>query len=205
MIRGIRFWFKKEKQVKKEIRIMGIDDAPFSKFKKGKVLVLGTVHRGGETLEGVVSTYVDVDGDDATAKLIEMINKTKHKDQLQCIMIDGIALGGFNVVDIRELSKKIKLPVVVIIRHKPNLEKVREALKNVPDYKKKWKIIKNAGKIHEAKLADGKIYFQNKGITPRKVREIIKIAVTRGHMPEAIRTAHLIASGVVEGESKGRA
>ena len=201
----IRFWFKKEKQVKKEIRIMGIDDAPFSKFAKGKVLVLGTVHRGGEALEGVVSTYVQVDGEDATMKLTEMINNTRHKDQLQCIMLDGIALGGFNVIDIRELSRRTKLPIVVIIRHKPDLAKVKEALKHVSNYKKRWKIIKKAGKIQEAKVRDGTIYFQNKGISPKKVREIIEIATTRGNIPEPIRTAHLIASGVVIGESKGRA
>jgi endonuclease V-like protein UPF0215 family len=201
----IRFWFKREKKVKKEIRIMGIDDAPFSKSTKGKVLVLGTIHRGGETLEGVVSTHVQVDGEDATSKLIVMINNTRHKDQLQCIMLDGIAVGGFNVIDIRELSRNTKLPIVVIIRHKPNLKRVREALKHVSNYQNKWKIIKKAGKIHEAKVKDGTIYFQNKGISPKKVREIIEIAVTRGNMPEPIRTAHLIASGVVEGESKGRA
>jgi hypothetical protein len=201
----MKIWFRKEKTVKKEIRIMGIDDAPFSKTKKGKVLVLGTVHRGGEALEGVVSTHVDVDGEDATAKIIDMINNTKHKDQLQCIMLDGIAVGGFNVVDIREVSRRTKLPVIVIIRYRPNLERVKAALKNVPNYKKRWRIIKKAGKIQECKVGDGAIYFQNKGITPKKVREIIEISVSTGHMPEPIRTAHLIASGVVEGESKGRA
>jgi hypothetical protein len=201
----IRIWFKRDKAVKKEIRIMGIDDAPFNKATKGKVLVLGTIHRGGETLEGVVSTYVDVDGEDATNKLIDMINGTKHKDQLQCIMLDGIAVGGFNVIDIREMSRRTKLPIIVIIRHKPDLERVKAALKHVSNYRKRWNIIKRAGKIYEASAGEGKIYFQHKGISPRKVREIIEISVTHGFIPEPIRTAHIIASGVVTGESKGRA
>ena len=40
---------------------------------------------------------------------------------------------------------------------------------------------------------------------PEEARQIIKIAATRGLMPEPIRLAHLIASGIVEGESRGRA
>jgi endonuclease V-like protein UPF0215 family len=203
---SINIWFKQEKTVKKEIRIMGIDDAPFSKSHRTNVLVLGTIHRGGDALEGVVSTYVQVDGVDATAKLIAMINNTKHKDQLQCIMLDGIAVGGFNVVDICELSKLTNLPVLSIIRHRPNMERVKAALKNVPNFDVKWENMRKAGRVHEAPLSNGnKIYFQCKGVTPKKAIEIIEVSVSHGNMPEPIRTAHIIASGVVEGESKGRA
>ena len=90
--------------LKKEIRVIGIDDSPFDKFKKGKVLVVGTVFRGGLYLDGILSTKVIIDGNDATTKIIEMINKCKFKPQLQCIFLDGIAVGGFNVIDIKELN-----------------------------------------------------------------------------------------------------
>jgi hypothetical protein len=200
------FWFKKEKTVKREIRIIGIDDAPFSKEKKGQVLVLGCIHRGGQAFEGLISSYADVDGDNSTEVLIQMINKSKHKDQLQCIMTDGIAVGGFNIIDINELSSKTKLPVVVIMRNKPNIEKMKAALKNVPNYKEKQKLLMKAGKIYDAKLSSGSvIYFQCAGIDADKAREIIKVAVSRGNMPEPVRTAHVIASGLILGESRGRA
>ncbi len=200
------FWFKREKTVKKEIRIIGIDDAPFSKEKKGKVLVLGCIYRGGLAFEGLVSSYADVDGDDSTEVLVEMINKSKHKDQLQCIMTDGIAVGGFNVIDIQELSGRTKLPVIVIMRNKPNLKNVKEALKNVPNYQNKLKLLNKAGKIYDVDLGnDAKLFFQCAGVDVEKAKEIIKVAIARGNMPEPVRTAHLIASGIVTGESKGRA
>ena len=78
--------------LKKEIRVIGIDDSPFNKFKKGKVLVVGTVFRGGLFLDGVLSTKVNIDGNDSTKKITEMINKCKFKPQLQCIFLDGIAV-----------------------------------------------------------------------------------------------------------------
>ncbi|MCK4670390.1 MAG: DUF99 family protein [Nanoarchaeota archaeon] len=200
-----KYYFDKDKPIKKEIRLIGIDDAPFNRFKKGEVPVIGTIHRGGGAIEGVLSTRVDVDGVNSTDRIIEMINKSRHKDQLQCIMLDGIAVGGFNVIDIRELADRTRLPVIIVIRNKPNLKRVLSALKNVPNSKEKAKLIAKAGKIREVKVGDGKIYFQCKGIVVSKAKEIIQTAVSRGHMPEPIRTAHLIAAGIVEGESKGRA
>ena len=102
--------------LKKEIRVIGIDDSPFRKFKKGKVLVVGTVFRGGLFLDGVLSTKVSIDGNDSTKKLIDMINKCKFKPQLQCIFLNGIAVAGFNVIDVKELNKKTNLPVIVVIK-----------------------------------------------------------------------------------------
>ncbi|MBD3259002.1 DUF99 family protein, partial [Candidatus Woesearchaeota archaeon] len=156
-------------------------------------------------LEGVISDKITVDGEDSTKKIADMINRTKHKDQLQCVLTDGIAVGGFNVIDVRLLADKTHLPVIVIMRNMPNLKKIIAAIKNVPNYKKKMKLIKQAGKIREIEVGDGKIHFQCKAIHVKKAREIIRVAVTRGHMPEPIRTAHLIASGISDGESKGRA
>lgn len=55
------------RSVKKEIRILGIDDSPFKKFKKGKkVLVIGCVFRAGRWLDGVVSTHINCDGTNST-------------------------------------------------------------------------------------------------------------------------------------------
>ena len=102
--------------MKKEIRIIGIDDSPFDKFNDKEVLVIGTVFRGGNFLDGVLSVKVSVDGDDATDKLIEIINKSKFKPQIQCIMIDGIAFGGFNVIDIDELNKERECLILKILK-----------------------------------------------------------------------------------------
>ncbi len=187
-------------KIKKETRVVGFDDAPFRKTDS-EVLVVGTVFRAGHWMDGLLSFSVNVDGDDATDKLISVVNKTKHKDQLRAILLDGIAFGGFNVIDIKRLNQKTKLPVIVIIRNYPNFKKVERAIKNVNNYKNKLKYIKNAGEVHKA----GEIYCQIAGIKLEKAIEIIKLTSTHSNIPEPLRVAHLIASGIVEGESRGRA
>ncbi len=186
--------------MKKEIRIVGIDDAPFDKFKKGQVLVVATIFRGGLCIDGIMSTKVDVDGNDATKKLVAMINKCKFKSQLQCILLDGIALGGFNIIDINELNKKTKIPVMVVIRRYPDFKKIKETLIKIKK-EKKYELIEKAGKVHKVE----NIYIQLAGLTLNKAKEVLRISCTRSFIPEPIRLAHLIAAGIVKGESRGKA
>lgn len=186
--------------IKKEIRVLGIDDSPFKKFDKSNVLVIGTIFRGSSIIEGILSTKVRIDGNNSTKKLIEMINKSRFKSQLRCIFLDGIALAGFNVVDLKELNKKTKIPVIVIIRHKPNLKKIKETLIKI-NKKNKIRLIEKAGEI----IKINNIYVQLKGLTKEKAKKILDIVCTRSFIPEPVRISHLIASGIVKGESKGKA
>ncbi|MBW2995847.1 DUF99 family protein [Candidatus Woesearchaeota archaeon] len=186
--------------MKKEIRVLGVDDAPFDKFKKGNVLVVGTLFRGGDWLDGVLSTKVRVDGNNSTSRLIKMVNKSKFKPQLQALILDGIALGGFNVVDIQELNKKTKIPVIVVIRRMPDFNKIKAALKKMKKVGK-YKLIEKAGEVSKV----GKIYVQLAGLSLEDAKKVLKITCTRSLLPEPIRIAHLIAAGIVKGESKGDA
>jgi len=188
--------------MKKEIRIIGIDDMPFS-FKDKNTDIVGVVMRGGTYLEGVLKSEITVDGMDSTDKIIKMLEKTKHRKQIKLIMIDGIALGGFNVVDCEKIFNEIELPIITITRNKPHMNKIKEALKkHFEDWKERWKIINN-GTTEEIELKY-KIYIKYFGISRHEAIESIKLATIRGAIPEPIRIAHLIATGIKKGESRGR-
>lgn len=190
---------------KSEIRILGFDDAAFS-AKDKTVPVIGVIYRGGKFPDGILRTDIAVDGLDATEKLIKRINSTRHKQQLKVLMLDGITLGGFNIVDIKNLYEKTHLPVIVINRKHPDLEDVEKALKIFKDYKKRWKIILNAGKIKSCSLKNNKkVYYQSIGLSDEETEEIIQLSCTNSQIPETLRVAHLIATAVVKGESGGRA
>jgi endonuclease V-like protein UPF0215 family len=191
--------------VKEEIRILGIDDGPFTNNDK-EVIVVGVIFRGGNFLDGVLRTYVVVDGLDATEKLSKMINSSRHKNQLKVIMLDGITLGGFNIVDLKELYNETKIPIIVINRKMPDLKSIKKALeKNFLDFEKRWKMILNAGKIKQLKLEKFSIYYQNIGLEDEEAEEIIILSTKHAQIPEPLRVAHLIATGIVKGESEGHA
>jgi len=190
--------------IKKEIRILAWDDGPFEFKSKGKDILVGVIFRGGQFLDGLLKTEVEIDGEDATEKIIEKILKTKHKD-LRVVMLDGITFAGFNTVDIKEVYEKTKLPVIVINRKKPNFEKFTETLKNLPNPEKRLKAVENAGPVYWIGIKNKRICFQFYGIEKKDVEEIIKTTSTMSLIPEPLRVAHLIANGFVLGESVGRA
>jgi endonuclease V-like protein UPF0215 family len=190
--------------VKEEVRILGIDDGPFTRRDK-KVIVVGVVFRGGEFIDGLLRTYVDRDGLNATEKLSEMINSSRHKQQLKIIMLDGITLGGFNIVDVKKLYSETRIPVIVINRKVPDLKSIKFELENFDDFEKRWRMILNAGRIKELKFEKFSIYYQNVGLEDEDAEEIIMISVKHAQIPEPLRVAHLIATGIIKGESEGHA
>lgn len=192
------------RSLKREIRIIGWDDAPFDKKDK-TIAIFGAIFRGGFWMDGLLSTKIRIDGDDSTKKISDSINNARHKEQLRIIMLDGITMGGFNVVDIEKLHKETGMGVIAITRKMPEFAKIKKALDNLKDGAKKWALIKKAGMPLRTKIGEGSIYYQVYGINRKDAEDVIKLSSTRALIPEPLRVAHLIASGVVKGESYGRA
>ena len=184
--------------IKPEIRILGIDDGKFVPHSRTQVLVVGVVFRAGFWLEGVMSTSVAVDGFDVTAKIISMITGSPHYKQLRVIMVNGITFGGFNVLDIKALHEQTGLPVLAVTSKKPNLAKVHSALRNLSDSEKRWNLVLNAGEIFSVATRGGKqrVYIEVAGLAKDTAVEILRLTATVSKIPEPLRVAHLVASGI---------
>ncbi len=184
--------------IKPEIRVLGVDDGIFKPHTKGFVPVVGVVFRGGYWLDGVMHVKVRIDGFEATRKIASMIMSSPHYKQLRVIMLNGVTIAGFNVVDIKKLSLDTGLPVITVTRDKPNFDEIHNALKKLPRSEERWKAILNAGELYEVSLHGGKskIYMQISGISTEDARKILQLTSTRSYIPEALRVAHLIASGL---------
>jgi uncharacterized protein len=190
--------------IKREIRILGIDD---SAILNEKVMIVGTVFRGGDWMDGVLRSDITKDGLDATDVICRMITRSKHYGQIRVVMLDGITYAGFNVVDIQKLYRQTGIPVIVVMRSKPDFEKIKSALKYFQDGEERWAIIEMAGRINKIASRNEKssIYVQNAGISLESVNKIIRLTSIRSNIPEPLRVAHLIATGIILGESRGKA
>ncbi len=188
--------------LKPELRILGIDDSP---LLSKDILIVGAVMRGGDWLEGVVRTYIEKDGLDATEKLIEMVIRSKHYGQIRIVMLNGVTMGGFNVVDMEALSEKTSTPVISVMRRLPDMESIKSALNNLSEPERRYGLILKAGRAVEVPTKRGTpVYMQYKGIDEADAMEIVRSSSTHSRIPEPVRVAHLIATGIVLGESSRR-
>lgn len=180
--------------------VVGFDDFPFSPTHRGNVMVVGAVYAGAR-LEGVLSGRVRKDGANAARTLGQIVSASKFASHLQLVMLQGIALAGFNVVDVFALHRQLGLPVLVVARRKPDMEAVRQALlTRVPGGARKWALIERLGPMEPV----AGVHVQRVGLTLDEAGEIIRRFATHGRIPEPLRTPHLIAGGIATGQSRGR-
>ena len=180
--------------------VIGFDDAPFPAKYTGGVKVVGTVYAKSQ-LNGILIGAVQRDGTDAAKKLIALISQSKFARSVQLIMLQGIALAGFNVVDIFELYAQLKLPVLVVCRKRPDMAAIRKALLKMRGGRRKWALIEKLGPMEAAAT----VYVQRVGLTLEQAIEVVKKFTLTGNIPEPLRVAHLIAGAIINGQSSGRA
>lgn len=189
--------------MKKQIRVLGIDDSPF-RFGDQKALVVGALVRVPSYLEGVLRTEVAVDGTDSTRVIIDTVAGSRFKDQVKLIMLDGIALAGFNVVDIDAIHGELGIPVLTVTRDRPDFEKMRSALqKYFEDWEERYRLM-TKHQLRELPTSYNPVYACGVGLEWRELAAIVRATTVRGVVPEPLRIAHLVASAMVKGESYGR-
>lgn len=181
--------------------VIGVDDAPFPRDHRGDVLVVG-VAVSGARVDGVLSTRVRRDGANATDALAEMIRGSQFFAHLHAVLMQGIALAGFNVVDIHRLSDELAKPVLVMARRPPDMAAIRRALlDHVRGGAAKWELIEKAGPMEPV----GRVLVQRAGLDLDEAATLLATFSQEGNVPEPLRLAHLIAGGVTTGRSRGRA
>lgn len=154
-------------------------------------MIVGAVY-SGIRLEGVLAGRVRRDGVNATREISRMVARSRFFDHLQVILLQGIALAGFNVVDIGALHKQLGRAVMVVVRRLPDQDAVRRALiEKVPGGSCKWRLVEQAGPIEPI----AGLYVQRVGLDADDAAGLIRRLAINSDVPEPLRTAHMIASG----------
>jgi len=180
--------------------VVGFDDFPFEHAHRSDVFVVGAVY-AGVRLDGILRGTVRRDGANATSALADLVARSKFAGSIQLVMLQGIALAGFNVVDIHSLSRRLSLPVLVVTRRPPNMETIRGTLlTHVRGGARKWRIIGRTGPMEPV----AGVWVQRAGISLHDAGDVISRFAIHGNIPEPLRAAHLIASGIGSGQSRGR-
>src|SRR2546426_2334224 len=190
--------------MKAKSRFLGIDDAPF-RFSDETVPVVGVVVQAPSYIEGVLTTLAEVDGHDATERIASMVRRSRYRAGLAAILIDGTAVGGFNVIDIDAVRAAVDRPVVTVTRKKPNLGSIETALRRrFDDWQERLATIRRH-EIEAIRTGHGSVWVTYVGASRTEGQEALSLTTVRGVLPEPLRVAHLIAAGGVPGGSRGRA
>src|SRR3989442_974900 len=181
------------------LRVIGFDDVPW-RHRKGAVGLVGVVC-AGTRFEGMVYGKVRRDGWGATAQIVRLLGRGKFLPQIHLVLLDGIAFGGFNVVDLPRLANELKRPCVAVMRKLPDLPAMERAARRLSRPQARLALLRRAGPIH----VHGPFVYQVHGADPRETADALQRLTDTGNVPEALRLAHLIGGALAYGQSGRRA
>mgnify|MGYP001334888332 CR=1 FL=1 len=179
--------------------VIGFDDAPFVRADRSDVALVGTVC-SGTRLDIVVRGWVKRDGTDATDTMVKLVRE-KSLVHVRAVLLQGITVAGFNVVDVHRLTRELGMPVLVVMRRRPKLEQFFKAMEAVPGAAQRRALVEAAGEPEPV----GGVWVQRVGLTRAEVERVLERTTVHGNIPEPLRLAHIIAGGMTTGKSRGRA
>jgi endonuclease V-like protein UPF0215 family len=140
------------------------------------------------TKPGEVCRLVEKDGDDAAAAVIGLVEGSRFREHVRLVLLQGVAFGGFNVVDAVAVHERLAVPVLIVARRQPDLQAIRAALlSRVPGGAEKWTLIEKLGPMEAARG----VRIQRVGLSMRQADAVLDRLCLHGVIPEPLRVAHL--------------
>ncbi len=165
-------------------------------FRKGIdkfVPLIIMITKGILPLELIIKN-IEVDGIDATDRIIEVLSEKKIDKGV--IMARSIPIAGFNIIDANRIYNEVHLPTIFILERKPDMSAVRQALqKHFSDWRERLAILESI-KIEEVETLKGTFILGSFGIDINEVKRIIEITTIFGKIPEPLRLARMIAKSL---------
>lgn len=176
----------------------GYFDVSFKRYNiKFKTVLVGALVCNNK-LEDILLDLVTIDGLDAISAIYRIIDKLKNRYLVSAVFLDGVTYAGFNIVDPQKLYTLSNTPIIVVFRHRLDLNKIEIALKkHFHDYKYRLRVIEDTySRSWELPLEHipTVVRVYSVGISIAKVRRLFQELCNVFADPYPLRVADKIAS-----------
>lgn len=176
---------------KKGVRVFALAES-FRKGRKKSVLA-GVVMRRDLVIDGIAFGGAEIAGDDATESIIAMYRSLGRSD-VNCIMLDGLVISMYNIIDGKRVAAETGLPVVAITFE--DSKGLKGAIKR--HFKRGWQAkiaqYEGLGKRERIVLRTGKpLYIRRWDVSCKGAVAILDAFTLQGAVPEPVKVAKLIA------------
>jgi len=148
--------------------------------------------RRDHIIDGLTYGTATIGGNDATQNIISM-HGFLARDDISCILIDGIVISMFNIIDGMRVAAETGLPVIAItFKDSKGLE--NSIVNHFNNWEDKLVQYHNIGARERVKLKTGKdLFIRCWRINLRRALAVIDSFTIQGSVPEPIRVAKLAA------------
>lgn len=180
-----------------EMRLVGVEDGSFKPFQRRghSYTVLCCVEMDKDVICNVRLAHIEVDGLDATDKLLSMLDA----ESVDAVILGGITFAGFNVIDPSTIFQDIGVPVIVYSGEAPdNCAMLLALRRHFEDWKRRWSVIEGLDGVYETvtRPEEPPVYFEVVGGSVSWAEEVLRSSALVCRIPEPVRVAGIIARGV---------
>jgi uncharacterized protein len=179
---------------KLHVRVVGVDDGAFRRDQRWAPVAAVAV-AAPDRVESIRLGRVRVDGTDATDEVLRLVRATGGLEGLQAVLLDGVVVGGFNVIDLDQLHRGLGVPIVAVTRSRPDFPSIRSALQKwfLKDAARRWRLLRRH-RLFAMPPPGPPVLLTAVGCRRADAVRLLRRTVVRGHVPEPVRLAHLVAS-----------
>jgi len=181
--------------IKKGVRVLACAESFDKRYDKS--ILVGLVMRRDLVIDGFIIGTTTLGGLDSTDVIIRLYKELNRED-ISYIMLSGVVISWFNVVDLNRLHNEIRLPIIALSYEESEgiLKYYKEYFPD--DWEIRVKIHNRNGEREELILHTGyKIFFRYIGIDRVEAEEVVNTFTLEGKYPEPVRVAKLIARRIL--------
>lgn len=176
---------------KKGLRGLAIAES----FKENEKIshLAGVVMRRDFIIDGFVFGQSTIEGNDVTDAILQMYQKL-DRDDISFVMISGLIISMYNIVDIKKIWNQLKIPVIGVTYE--DSKGIDDAIKyHFPDsYQSKIEEYQKLGQRTKISLHTGyDVFIRIEGCTMQEVKNLLNAMTLQGSVSEPLRVAQLLA------------
>ena len=153
----------------------------------------GVVMRRDFIIDGFVFGHSTIEGNDATDSILQMYKKLQ-RDDISFLIISGLIISLYNIVDIKKIWDTLKIPIIGVTYE--DSKGIEDAIKyHFPDsYKSKIDEYHKLGQRTKLSLHTGHdLYVRIEGCTIEETKNLLNALTLQGSIPEPLRVAQMLA------------
>jgi len=176
--------------VKRGTRALGVAEST----RDTNSYLAGAVVRASRVVDGVVFGQCTVGSDDATDAVCGLVDRLDRED-IQYLLLAGIAPAWFNVIDLHTVVDRTGLPTIsVSFEESPGLgDAIREAFEDPAVVEDRLATYRAQPDRRAVTVSDETVYVRAVGIDQAAAADVVRAYTPEGGRPEPLRVARLAA------------
>ncbi len=161
-------------------------------------ILSGLIMRRDFVIDGFVFGSATLEGNDVTDQILHMYEEL-HRSDISYLIISGLIISMYNVVDIKKLYTSLQIPIIGVTYNES--DGIEDAIKHhfPKSFESKINEYEKLGKREMITLhTSHDLFVRYEGCTIYEVKQLLNELTLQGSIPEPLRVSQLLANVLLQ-------